>query len=179
MQGCRSSSRIQTSIDYISFSGILDDYDPEGNKSEGTLVVELDNIVTDLVFPIESQVEGLILPSNESITGLSENVVTLLDAQRTETGFTFSWQNFNPTKFPLKTHIGTPPVICADGIIYGRYETLDMVSVPITPAKANMEWATEVVVPKDLKSCYMLLSVEFEQTAHLYQLRAGYQRQIS
>ena len=70
------------------------------------------------------------------------------------------WQNFNPTKFPLKTHIGIPPVTGTDGIIYGVYETLDITPVDITPPNENMEWTTEVSVPADGKGFYILLSVE-------------------
>ena len=147
-------------INYTSFSGILDDYEPETNKKNGVLEVNLDEIVTDLAYPIGIPHDGLIQEAGVSITGLSENVVTLLDTQRTETGLQFTWQNFNPTKFPLKTHIGIPPVIGADGIIYGVYEILDIAPVPITPAKENMEWTTEVVVPKDVSGLYILLSVE-------------------
>jgi hypothetical protein len=87
-------------------------------------------------------------------------VVTLLEAQRTESGFQFTWQNFNPTKFALKTHIGTPPVIGADGIIYGVYETLDIAPVPITPAGENMHWTTDVTVPQEVTGFYILVSVE-------------------
>jgi len=57
-------------------------------------------------------------------------------------------------------HIGTPPVIGADGILYGFYETPDIVSVPITPAAGEAEWTTEVSVPKDVKDFYIMLSVE-------------------
>jgi hypothetical protein len=113
-----------------------------------------------LTYPIASPVDGLIQDPGVGIPALSENIVTLLDVQRTDAGFQFKWQNFNPSKFALKTHIGTPPVIGADGIIYGVYETLDMASVPITPAKENMEWTTEVAAPQDVKSFYILLSVE-------------------
>ncbi len=148
------------SIEYVSFGGELDDYDPEANKTEGTLELNLDEVVADLTYPIASPVDGLIQDAGVGITALSENVITLLDAQRTDTGFQFTWQNFNPSKFALKTHIGIPPVIGADGIIYGVYEILDMASVPITPAKENMEWTTEVVVPQDVKGFYILLSVE-------------------
>jgi hypothetical protein len=77
---------------------------------------------------------------------LSDNVVPLLNAQRTEAGFQIKWQNFTPTKFPLKTHIGIPPVIGDDGIIYGVYETLDLASIDLTPTNANMGWTTEVTV---------------------------------
>jgi hypothetical protein len=147
-------------IEYVSFGGILNDYDPELNKAEGVLELNLDEVVTDLTYPIASAVDGLIQEPGVSITGLSDNVVTLLDAARTDTGFQFKWQNFNPTKFPLKTHIGTPPVIGSDGIIYGRYESLDIVPIPITPANEKMEWTTEVLVPQDVKGFYILLGVE-------------------
>lgn len=159
-KGAAADAGSKLSIEYISFSGELDDYDPEANKTEGTLELNLDEVVADLTYPIATPVDGLIQDAGASITALSENVVTLLDTQRTDTGFQFTWQNFNPSKFALKTHIGTPPVIGADGIIYGVYKTLDMVSVPITPAKENMEWSTEVAVPQDVKGFYILLSVE-------------------
>jgi hypothetical protein len=105
-------------------------------------------------------VEGLIQDPGISITALSENVVTLLDAQRTDSGLEFTWKNFNPTKFPLKTHIGIPPVIGADGIIYGVYETLDIAPIDITPPNENLQWTTQVAVPADVSGFYILLSVE-------------------
>jgi hypothetical protein len=159
-QGAEAAPGSKLLIEYVSFGGILDDYDPEANKAEGTLELNLDEVVTDLTYPIASAVDGLIQKPGTSITGLSDNVVTLLDAARTDTGFQFKWQNFNPTKFPLKTHIGTPPVIGSDGVIYGLYESLDIVPIPITPANENMEWTTEVVVPQDVKGFYILLGVE-------------------
>jgi len=155
-----ASSGSTLSIHYESFNGILDDYDPEANKSEGVLELNLDEVAADLTYPVAAAVDGLIQDPGVGFTGLSDNVVTLLDAQRTDTGFQFTWQNFNPTKFPLRTHIGTPPVIGADGVIYGVYETLDIVPVDITPPNENMQWTTEVAVPRDLKGCYILLSVE-------------------
>lgn len=155
-----ASAGSKLSINYVSYTGILDDYDPEANKNEGVLELNLDEVVPDLTYPIGSKVDGLIQPPGEGITGLSDNVVTLLNAERTETGFQFTWQNFNPTKFPLRTHIGIPPVIGTDGIIYGLYETLDIAPIPITPANEKVDWTTEVEVPKDIKGFYILLSVE-------------------
>lgn len=148
------------SVKYESFEGVLDDYDPEANKTEGILELNLDQVVMDLQYPIAAPVEGLIQDSGISITALSDNIVNLLDVQRTDAGFQFTWQNFNPTKFPLKTHLGTPPVIGADGIIYGFYESLDIVPIPITPPNEKVEWVTEVSVPEDVKGFYILLSVE-------------------
>jgi len=159
-KGASAAAGSTISIEYISYNGILDDYAPDANSMEGTLELNLDEVVTDLVYPIASPVEGLIQQPDVSITALSDNVVTLLDTQRTETGLQFTWQNFNPTKFPLKTHIGIPPVIGTDGIIYGVYETLDIAPIDITPSNSNMEWTTKVAVPNDVKGLYILLSVE-------------------
>jgi hypothetical protein len=159
-KGVEPAAGSTLSIDYVSYGGALDDYTPELNESDGTLQLNLDEVVTDLTYPVATPVEGLIQKPDVSVTGLSDNVVTLLDVQRTETGFLFSWQNFNPTKFPLKTHIGTPPVIGSDGIIYGYYESLDIVSIPLTLANDKMEWTTEVAAPADVKGYYILLGVE-------------------
>lgn len=159
-KGATATPGATLKIPYVCFTGELDDYNPEANKTEGVLELNLDEVVTDLTYPIATPVEGLILGVGVEITGLSDNVITLLDAQRTETGFQFTWQNFNPTKFPLKTHIGIPPVIGADGIIYGPYETIDIPPIPITPANGKVEWTTEVVVPADGTGFYILLSVE-------------------
>jgi hypothetical protein len=159
-KGAAASAGSTLTMDYVSFTGILDDYDTEANKTEGTLELNLDDVAADLAYPVGTPVEGLIQPAGQEITGLSDNVVTLLDVQRMETGFQFTWQNFNPTKFPLKTHIGTPPVVGADGVLYGLYETLDIAPIPITPANAKVEWTTEVQVPAEVKGFYILLSVE-------------------
>jgi hypothetical protein len=53
-----------------------------------------------------------------------------------------------------------PTVIGDDGVLYGFYETPDIVSVPITPAVDRVEWTTEVSVPEDFGKLYILLSVE-------------------
>jgi hypothetical protein len=159
-KGAQAEAGAKLIIDYLSFQGELDDYKPEDNRISGKLELNLDEVVSDLTYPVAELVEGLVLQPGGGITGLSDNVVTLLDTQRTETGLLFTWQNFNPTKFPLKTHIGTPPVIGADGIIYGLYETIDLADVPLTPPNATAEWETKVSVPQDVEGFYILLSVE-------------------
>jgi hypothetical protein len=60
----------------------------------------------------------------------------------------------------LKTHIGIPPVIGDDGILYGVYKTLDIPVVPLTPAENSIEWTTGVAVPENVGGLYILLSVE-------------------
>jgi hypothetical protein len=161
-EGALSAAGSTLAIDYYSFSGELDYYVEieETNREEGELEINLDEVVTDLTYPIASPVEGLILDAGVEITALSENVISLLDVQRTDTGIQFTWQNSNPSRFALKTHIGIPPVIGEDGILYGVYETLDIPEVPLTPAQASVEWTTMVVVPDDVSGFYILLSVE-------------------
>jgi hypothetical protein len=126
----------------------------------GKLELDLDQVVTDLTYPIAQPVEDVIQEAGLEIAALSENVVSLLDVQRSDAGFQFTWQNYNPSKFALKTHIGIPPVIGEDGIIYGVYETLDLPEVPLTPAQGTVEWTTEVAVPQEVGGLYILLSVE-------------------
>lgn len=149
-------------IDYIRFDGEVDYYVEieESNKILGNLVLNLDEIVTDLTYPVASTVEGLVKDSGTEITALSDNIVKLLDVQRTDSGLEFTWQNNNPFKFALKTHIGIPPVVGKDGIVYGVYETLDIPSVPLTPANGTVEWTTSVPVPPEAAGLYILLSVE-------------------
>lgn len=160
--GAVATAGAKLALDYIRFDGDLNYYVEieETNKVMGKLTLNLDEVVADLTYPIGAPVEGLIQDSGIEMIALSENVVTLQDVQRTDAGFQFTWQNFNPSKFALKTHIGIPPVIGADGIIYGVYETLDMPEVPLTPAQGNVTWTTEVAVPKDIDGFYILLSVE-------------------
>ena len=160
--GAVAASGSKLSIDYISFAGELDYYVEieEANKEEGNLELNLDEVAADLTYPVGTPVEGLIQDAGVEIVALSENIISLPDIQRDESGFQFTWQNYNPSKFPLKTHIGIPPVIGEDGIIYGVYETLDIPEVPLTPAGENIEWTTEVAVPENVSGLYILLSVE-------------------
>ena len=159
-KGVQAEPGATLSIGYDYFMGDLDYYHQDSNKAAGTIELSLDEIATDLTYPRNEEVDGLVIPPDADIPAISDNVVNLLDTQRTDTGFQFTWQNYNPTKFPLKTHIGIPPVIGADGIIYGPYETIDMAPIPITPANGKVEWTTEVVVPQDGAGFYILLSVE-------------------
>lgn len=162
-QGAKAEPGATLSIDYIYFNGDLDYYHQEDNKSEGTLELSLDEIVTDLKYPVFETIEGLALLPGAEVPAISDNVVKLIDVQRTEEGFKFTWENFNPTEFALKTHIGTPPVIGEAGILYGVFQIMDLASVPLTPAKDKVEWTTTIQAPADEKGFYILLNVESKQ----------------
>ncbi len=127
---------------------------------EDNLEINLDEVITDLVYPVAEQIEGLVQEPDSEIVALNKVVLTLKGVQRTENGLQFTWETFNPGEYPTYVHIGSPPVIGADGILYGYYETPDIVSVPITPAGSNAEWTTEVMVPQDVNGFYIMLSVE-------------------
>lgn len=149
-------------IEYFYFLGELDYYIEieETNRERGTMEVKLDEVVTDLTYPLATPIDGVIQPADAEITALSDNIVKLVDLQRDAAGIQFTWQNYNPFKFALKTHIGIPPVVGEDGIIYGLYETLDIPPVPLTPALETVQWTTEAPVPADVGGLYVLLSVE-------------------
>lgn len=161
--GAQAAPGSELSIDYASFQGELDYYHQDEGAVSGTMKINLDEIAADLAYPVFAPVDGLIVKPDVSFTGISDNVVTLLDVQRTETGLEFKWQNQNPTEFALKCHIGRPPVIGADGIIYGLYEIMDLSPTPLTPAGGSVEWTTEVAVPPELGGYYILMSVESKQ----------------
>jgi hypothetical protein len=159
-KGAEADPGSKLSIDYSYVTGQYNYYEPEANKADGKLEIDLDQVATDLTYPIASPIEGLIQKPSAEITALNKCVLTLTGVERTNTGLRFAWQTSNPGEYPTYVHIGTPPVIGEDGIIYGLYETPDLTSVPITPAGGATEWTTEVAAPKDAKGFYILLSVE-------------------
>lgn len=151
------------SMDYVYFTGELDYYHQEDRMGSGVLELNLDEVAGDLEYPVYTAVDGLVKAADATIPAINDNKITLYDLQRTEDGFAFTWNNFNPSEFSLKAHIGNPPVIGEQGIIYGIFEIMDLVSVPVTPAGGETQWTTEVSVPADEHGFYILLSVETKQ----------------
>ena len=158
--GAEAASGSTLSIDYSYVTGQYNYYEPDATKTDAELQLDLDEVATDLEYPIAEPVEGLIQKRDVEIVAINDVVLTLTDIERTDTGLQFAWQTFNPGEYPSYVLIGNPPVIGADGIIYGRYETPDLASVPISPAGDRAEWTTEVVVPRDVTGLHILLSVE-------------------
>jgi len=148
------------SIDYSYVTGQYNYYEQDKNLVEGTLEVALSEVVGDLTYPVALPIEGLIQDPSIPMLAINKAELTLRDIQRTEDGLEFTWQTSNPGDYPTYVHIGNPPVIGADGILYGYYETPDIVSVPITPAGETAEWTTTVSVPAELQDSHILLSVE-------------------
>ena len=84
----------------------------------------------------------------------------LVGVERTATALRSTWRTTNAGAYPSYVHIGNPPVIGSDGVVYGIYESPDIATVPVTPAGGSAEWTTEVAVPSEVTGLIMLLSVE-------------------
>lgn len=151
-------SKLSMDISYVT--GELNYFEQEANQVNQKLEIDLDQVAKDVKYPIAEPIEGLIQKPDVQIDAINDNILTLTDVQRTDTGLQFTWQNSNPSEYPLKVHIGIPPVIGEDGIIYGIFKIMDLESSPVTPASGKVDWTTTVVVPQDVKGFYILLSVE-------------------
>jgi hypothetical protein len=154
------SAESTLSIDYTYVRGRYNYYEEGDNDMNRTMVVELGEVASSLTYPIGEEVEGVLITPDFEIMALNDVVLTLTDVERTEGVLRCTWRTFNPGEYPTYVHIGEPPVIGAEGIIYGLYRTPDLVSVPVTPAGGETEWTTEVDVPPDAAGLRMMLSVE-------------------
>jgi hypothetical protein len=148
------------SIDYSYVTGQYNYYEQDRGRVDTTLEVDLDHVAEDLTFPVGDPVEGLIQDPDTAMEALNKVALELTDIQRTADGLELSWKTTNPGEYPTYVHIGNPPVIGEDGILYGFYETPDIVSIPITAAGGAAEWKTEVAVPPEVGELYILLSAE-------------------
>ncbi len=135
-------------------------YDPDATKADATLEVPLDPLATGLAYPIAVPIDGLVQPADLEITAINGVALTLKAVRRSAQGLELDWQTTNPGEYPASVHIGIPPVIGDDGVIYGYYESPDLASVPLTPAGGTAEWTTTVAVPESVSGLYLLLSVE-------------------
>jgi hypothetical protein len=159
-KGAEAAPGAKLAMDYSYVTGEYNYYDQLANKANATMTLNLDDAVKDLKYPVASEVEGLIRKPGAEITAINDTILTLTDVARTDQGLEFKWRTSNPGEYPTSVHIGNPPVIGADGIIYGAYESPHLASAPITGAGKTAEWATRITVPKEAAGLYMLLSVE-------------------
>jgi hypothetical protein len=151
------------SFDYTYYNGWYNYYDKTANKTAGTMELVLDEVAGDLKYPVAESLDGLALTADTKITALNKCVLTLSSASRTATGMDLKWVNTNPGEYPSYVHIGLPPVVGTDGIIYGLYESPDIATVPVSqPGKAS-EWVTSVMLPKEVTGLYVMVSVESKQ----------------
>jgi hypothetical protein len=164
-KGAAGSSGSKLSIGYNYVTGAYDLHVPAVPVNE-TMVLDLDQVAKDVKYPVATPVAGLIEKVGDKISAINNFTLTLTDAKRTDTGLELKWQDYNPSDYPNFVHIGTPPVIGADGIIYGLYEDPSIADATIALQKATAEWTTTAPVPKNVTGLYVLVSVETRQSKY-------------
>lgn len=159
---CKGAAASPGSKLTIPYSYVTGDYNyyTAAVPVNAKLELNLDQVAAGLTYPIADKSQVTVEKPNAGIGAINNTTLMLAAVKRTDTGFEFSWEVKNPGEYPTYVHIGTPPVIGADGIIYGFYESPHLADTPIAPAGDKAEWTTDQTVPKDLKGAYILLSVE-------------------
>lgn len=158
--GAAAETGSTLAIDYRYATGDYNYYDPDASVSSATLEVPLDPVATELAFPIGEPVDGVVEPSDASLAAINGMAVRLAAARRTDAGLELDWEATNPGEYPSTVHIGIPPVVGADGVVYGFWESPDLASAPVIPPGEAATWSTTVAVPPDVAGLYLLLSVE-------------------
>ena len=164
-EGIAASPGSKLSIQYHYITGAYDLHVPSVPVNE-TMVLDLDQVVTDMKYPVATPIDNLIEKIGDKINAINNFTLTLTDAVRTDTGLELHWQDYNPSDYANYVHIGTPPVIGSDGIIYGLYEDPSIADATITLQKAIAEWTTTVEVPNEVTNLYVLVSVETRQSKY-------------
>lgn len=159
-EGSLSGARL--SIPYIAAVGEYDYYEKGDNILEGQVTVEIDpeQLPPDLTYPVASSLEVEVHPLAEPIVALNKCPLTLVEATRSDEGFSFKWTIYNPGEYNTLVHIGRPPAVGEDGIVYGAWVSPDMVEVPMAKPSETIEIETQSAVPSDVVAPYLLLSVE-------------------
>ena len=158
--GSKASAK-KLHIDYQYITGPFNYYRPS-TYYKASMDLDLTKIKSDLKFPLVDKTAKLD-KSASPITGINNVTVTLTDTKRTADGLEFTWESANPTDYPAYIHIGNPPVLGADGILYGFYQSPHLALAPITPSKDKATWTTDVTVPAAVKGLYVLIPVESQQ----------------
>ena len=164
-KGAAASSGSKLAISYSYTTGAYDLHVPAVPVNE-TLDLNLDKVVKDVKYPVAELVTGLIEKMGDKVSAINSFTLTLTGAKRTDTGLELQWQDYNPSDYANYVHIGTPPVIGADGILYGLYEDPSIADATIALPKATAVWTTAVEVPKDVTGLYVLVSVETRQSKY-------------
>ena len=160
--GAVASAGSKLAIAYSYTTGEFNYYHPAEARN-ATLEVALDPVVSDLAYPGTLGSDVAVAKVGEPIEAINKVTLTLTAAERTPDGLEFTWHTENPTSYPAYVHIGIPPVIGSDGIIYGRYQSPHLADTPITPAKDSADWTTTLAVPADVKGLFLMPMVESKQ----------------
>jgi len=160
--GAAAAPGSKLSIPYTYVTGDFNYYAPSAATS-ANLAVDLDKAAADLKYPVATPVDGVIEKADAKIIAINKCTLSLTSAKRTADGLEFGWQADNPTQYPTYVHIGIPPVVGTDGVIYGFYQSPTLTDAPIAPGGQSAKWTTTVAVPQADTGLYILASVESKQ----------------
>ena len=160
--GSAMAAGSKLSVAYGYVTGEFNYYKPP-TPTSAKLDIDLDTVAADLTYPVGAPVAGVIEPADTKIVAINNATLTLTGVTRTADGLDLGWQADNPTDYPVYVHIGNPPVVGSDGVVYGFYESPHLADTPITPAKGSAQWTTTVAVPADVTGLYILVMVESKQ----------------
>jgi hypothetical protein len=161
-EGAAQAAGSKLRIPYSFTTGEFNFYRPDPAQS-GTLEVDLDAPIADLAYPIGTESDLVVSKVGEPIEAINKIMLTLVDVERSADEIQLTWRTENPTNYQAYVHIGNPPVIGSDGILYGRYTAPHLVDTPITLANDSAEWTTTVAVPADVQGLFALPGVESKQ----------------
>ncbi len=164
-KGIDKSSGAKLSIEYTYITGAYDLHIPSVPTTE-TMTLDLDQVAKDIQYPVSNPTAGLVEKIGDKVSAINSFALILTDVKRTDTGLELFWQAENPSDYPNYVHIGTPPVVGADGVIYGLYEDPSIAEATIALPHDKAEWTTTVTVPSNVAGLYVLVSVETRQSKY-------------
>ena len=164
-KGIEEPPGAKLAIDYSYITGAYDLHIPSVPITE-TMILDLDQVAKDLQYPVTAPCTGSVDKIGDKISAINNFSLILTDVKRTNTGLELFWQAENPSDYPNYVHIGTPPVVGEDGVIYGLYEDPSIAEATIALPNDTAEWTTTVTVPNDVTGLYVLVSVETRQSKY-------------
>jgi hypothetical protein len=160
-KGVEPAAGQQLNVPYSFVPGEYDYYAQEKGKTLAYVIVDLDLASPSLTYPVaEPSAAPKAQAITEPIPALNKTTLENTGITRTADGIAMKWKVTNPGEYDTKVHVGNPPVLGSDGIIYGVRVSPDIVDQPFSPPKGDVEYGTEVSVPGDVTGLYLLLSVE-------------------
>jgi len=161
--GVAAAAGQKLTIDYSYITGAFNYYVPSKPK-KATMTVDLDKVAADTTYPVAEAVDQLpIAKLGDDIPAINGCSLKLTDAKRTDTGLELDWTSTDPGAAATFVHIGNPPVIGSDGILYGFYLSPHLTDPPVTPAGGSTSWSTTVSIPASVTGLYVLVPVETQQ----------------
>jgi len=159
-KGAEPAAGQQLNVPYAFIPGEYDYYAQDKNRTPAYVIVDLDLVSADLTYHLAEPYAVKSQAITEPISALNKCTLENTGIVRSADGIAMDWKVTNPGEYDTKVHIGTPPVLGSDGIIYGVRVSPDIVDQPFSPPKGEAAFKTEVSVPADVTGLYLLLSVE-------------------